>query len=63
MKLTTFALPLLALTAPISASITNEALKWANSVVSSDQVATKGGEMHTMDSWSYRDCGLPTDVV
>ncbi|KAK1925564.1 ML domain-containing protein [Papiliotrema laurentii] len=63
MRIPSIAIPLLALAPCISASLAGEAFMWANSLVSSDQAATKGGEMHTMDSWSYKDCGLATDVV
>jgi hypothetical protein len=50
----------------ISASLATDAFSWANSLVSSDNgeaQQSKGGKMHTMDSWSYVDCGLASDVV
>lgn len=70
----------LALVPLASASLATDAYKWANDLVSSETVqASKQGEVHTFDSWSYVDCGmsprntlmqlkadftgLPTDVV
>ena len=67
MRLTALTIPLLAIAPCISASLAGEAFEWANSLVSSDPAAKKaaaqGGEVHTMDSWSYVDCGLASDVV
>jgi hypothetical protein len=67
MRLTALTIPLLAIAPCISASLAGEAFEWANSLVSSDPAAKKaagsGGPLHTMDSWSYVDCGLATDVV
>ncbi|KAK4684710.1 ganglioside GM2 activator, partial [Tremellales sp. Uapishka_1] len=57
-------LPLLPLVATsISAFSTGYFTKWATDLVSSDQLATKGGEVHTFESWSYVDCGLASDAV
>jgi hypothetical protein len=70
----------LALAPLASASLATDAYKWASDLVSSDNVqSSKNGQVHTMDSWSYVDCGksiawfreiwtlmsigLPTDVV
>jgi hypothetical protein len=48
----------LALVPLASASLATDAYKWANELVSSsDAQASKNGEVHTMDSWSYVDCG------
>jgi hypothetical protein len=48
----------LALVPLASASLATDAYKWANDLVSSNDVqASKNGEVHTMDSWSYVDCG------
>jgi len=48
----------LALVPLASASLATDAYKWANELVSSnDAQASKHGEVHTMDSWSYVDCG------
>jgi hypothetical protein len=43
----------------ISASLAGEAVSWAHSLVSSnpEDVKVKSSEMHTMDSWSWIDCG------
>jgi hypothetical protein len=41
-----------------SASLATDAYKWANDLVSSEDVqSSKHGQVHTMDSWSYVDCG------
>ncbi|EIW73685.1 hypothetical protein TREMEDRAFT_37462 [Tremella mesenterica DSM 1558] len=40
----------------------SDTVKWANALLSSD-VKSKAGQVHTMDSWSYVDCGLATDAV
>ncbi|WWD18444.1 phosphatidylglycerol/phosphatidylinositol transfer protein [Kwoniella shandongensis] len=66
MKFTILALiPLLASTA--SASLAADALSWAGELVSGGKsggvVSAKDGEVRTMDSWSYVDCGLATDAV
>jgi hypothetical protein len=48
----------LALVPLASASLATDAYKWANDLVSSEAVqASKQGEVHTFDSWSYVDCG------
>ena len=48
----------LALVPLASASLATDAYKWANDLVSSNDIQTsKNGEVHTMDSWSYVDCG------
>jgi hypothetical protein len=48
----------LALVPLASASLATDAYKWANDLVSSNDVqASKNGEVHTMDSWSYVNCG------
>ena len=53
--------PLALLALPsIHASLATDAFSWANDVVSSssdEAQASKKGEVHTMDSWSYVDCG------
>lgn len=51
--------PLILLVLPsISASLATDAFTWANELVSSSpQSQAKNGEVHTMDSWSYVDCG------
>ncbi|CAD6570801.1 MAG: Phosphatidylglycerol/phosphatidylinositol transfer protein [Tremellales sp. Tagirdzhanova-0007] len=55
---------LLLLLPSISATLATDAFTWANDLVSSSPARpSKGGEIHTMDSWSYVDCGLATDVV
>jgi len=52
----------LALVPLASASLATDAYKWANELVSSnDAQASKHGEVHTMDSWSYVDCGMFLD--
>jgi len=52
----------LALVPLASASLATDAYKWANELVSSnDAQASKLGEVHTMDSWSYVDCGMFLD--
>ena len=63
MRLSAITFPLLALAPYVSASLAGDAFTWANSLVSSDPAAKKGGVVHTMDSWSYVDCGLASDVV
>ncbi len=56
MRLITLA-PFFFLTIPsISASLATDAFTFANGLVSSDPEAKKG-EMHTMDSWTWIDCG------
>lgn len=53
-------LPLLTLTSASLATESNEIFKWASSLVTSDNggaSTAKNGEVHTMDSWSYVDCG------
>lgn len=47
----------LALLPLASAGLATDAYKWANELVSSDVQSGKHGEVHTMDSWSYVDCG------
>ena len=47
----------LALLPLASAGLATDAYKWANELVSSDVTSGKHGEVHTMDSWSYVDCG------
>ena len=63
MRLSAITLPLLALAPFAQASLAGDALNWANALVSSDPAAKKGGVVHTMDSWSYSDCGLASDAV
>jgi hypothetical protein len=54
----------LALVPLASASLATDAYKWASDLVSSDNVqASKNGEVHTMDSWSYVDCGESLSVI
>lgn len=46
------------------ASLATDAFGWANDLVSTDDVqASKNGEVHTMDSWSYVDCGRSNSVL
>lgn len=48
----------LALLPLASASLATDAYKWASDLVSTDDIQiSKNGEVHTMDSWSYVDCG------
>ncbi|WWC70803.1 phosphatidylglycerol/phosphatidylinositol transfer protein [Kwoniella pini CBS 10737] len=64
MRLISLALvPLLATAA--SANLAADALGWAGELVSGGgKVSTaKDGDVRTMDSWSYVDCGLATDAV
>ncbi|KAK6908146.1 phosphatidylglycerol/phosphatidylinositol transfer protein [Kwoniella mangroviensis CBS 8507] len=65
MRITSLALlPLLATAA--SANLAADALGWAGELVSGGgKVSTtvKDGDVRTMDSWSYVDCGLATDAV
>ena len=70
MRLTYLTLPILALPAAVSASLAADVFTWANDLVSSSPTrnghpskGVTGGDVHTMDSWSYVDCGLATDVV
>jgi hypothetical protein len=59
MRFSILALPLLA--APSLALLgVDSAVSWANALVSSsggEAQASKGGEVHAYDSWSYTDCG------
>ena len=59
MRFSILALPLLA--APSLALLgVDSAVSWANALVSSsggEVQASKGGEVHAYDSWSYTDCG------
>jgi hypothetical protein len=65
MRLSVLALPLLA--APSLAILgADTAISWANALVSSsggDAQSTKGGQVHTYDSWSYTDCGESGAIV
>lgn len=56
--------PLFLLTlSSISASLATDAFSWANDLVSTDPRTSEKGTVHTMDGWSFVDCGLATDVV
>ncbi|KAL7423150.1 Phosphatidylglycerol/phosphatidylinositol transfer protein [Cryptotrichosporon argae] len=59
MRIAALALPLLAATA--TASLAADAFDWAAELVSTSGLGD--GPMHTMDSWSYVDCGTAEDVV
>ncbi|WWD04914.1 phosphatidylglycerol/phosphatidylinositol transfer protein [Kwoniella europaea PYCC6329] len=65
MRITSLALlPLLATAA--SANLAADALGWAGELVSGGGkvfTTVKAGDVRTMDSWSYVDCGLATDAV
>jgi hypothetical protein len=60
MRLATTLLPFTLLAASASANLATDAFGWASSLVSSSNgqaQASKDGEVRTMDSWSYVDCG------
>ncbi|GFZ45257.1 Phosphatidylglycerol/phosphatidylinositol transfer protein [Saitozyma sp. JCM 24511] len=66
MRLATTLLPFTLLAASASANLATDAFGWASSLVSSsngEAQASKDGEVRTMDSWSYVDCGLATDAI
>ncbi|KAI9631962.1 ML domain-containing protein [Dioszegia hungarica] len=65
MRFSILALPLLAVPSLALLGV-DSAVSWANALVSSsggEAQASKGGEVHAYDSWSYTDCGLATDLI
>lgn len=59
MRLTALTIPVLLVLPSISANLATDSIKWASSLMGADEKVqvSKVRVVHTMDSWSYVDCG------